>query len=64
MEWISIEENLPPIGQFVIGSDGNNIGECIYLGKKLFQIFNHAKVCPWKQVIYWMPFPPLPISKK
>lgn len=67
-EWINIEDKLPPLGQFVIVTDGHHVGEAIYAGQKKctfnFLILNHNVVQPWQEVSHWMELPQPPKGKE
>ena len=61
MEWIRIEEEKPPIGMYMIVTDGCRVGECIAAPKDDFVICNqYGDIVPWKKITHWMPLPEPP----
>lgn len=63
MEWIDLEENTPKIGQFIIGTDGCHVGECIFYPNDHFQAVNLNITYAWEKVTHWMPLPNPPSFK-
>jgi len=60
MSWKLLKYEKPIVGQYVIGTDGHHVGECITAPNDDFIVLNTWTVEPWRKVIAWMPLPKPP----
>jgi hypothetical protein len=58
--WINLAHEKPPLGQYILVSDGHHVGEAIFCPNDMFDILKLFYVQPWKEVTHWMPLPESP----
>lgn len=60
MNWIKCSEKLPNVGDFVIGTDGFNVHEVLFVKEDMwFNCCSYIRRHDWN-VIAWMRFPEPP----
>jgi hypothetical protein len=57
MEWIDVNKELPTLGQYIIGTDGHHVGECVFAPRETFIPYNHYHIETWTKITFWIPLP-------